>query len=189
MSFLRHPRTETGCMVLLSAMLFVALFRLNDWLFAALEHSQGVNWIFLPAGLRVALVLVMGLPAAFGILLGNLWLDREHWALASMPSILAIGLASGFGPWLVRVWMEKRQLIDTQLQRLNSASLLHFVLLYAAFNALSHQLIHWVFQTPNTLPWLDVWPMFVGDAIGALVVLYAFKVALAQWRRRQVPRT
>ncbi len=188
MSLLRHPRTETGCMVLLCCILYVAAFRLNDWLFAALEHSHGVNWIFLPAGFRVALVLVMGLPAAFGILLGNLWLDREQWVLATMPSILAIGLASGFGPWLVRVWMEKRQLIDTQLRRFNSASLLHFVLLYSAFNALSHQLIRWVFQTPNSLPWLDVWPMFVGDAIGALIVLYAFKLALARWRLRQVPR-
>lgn len=176
MKFLRDPRLEIAGMVLLSAVLFVGLYQFNAWLFSALEHSKGVNWVFLPAGFRVMLVMAMGIPAAIGIFLGNLWLDRENLALASWLPILATGLASGFGPWLVRVWMEKRALIDRQLQYISSARLLHYVLLYAAFNALSHQVIHWVFQTPDTLPWVDVWPMFIGDVIGALIVLYAVKL-------------
>ena len=171
-------------MVLLSAVLFVELFRLNDWLFSALEHSKGVNLVFLPAGFRVLLVLIMGLPGAAGIVLGNLWLDRDHLALSSLIPILSIGIASGFGPWLVRCWMEKRGLIDRHLLDLSSSQLLHFVLLYAAFNAFSHQAVHWVFSTPEAVPWVDVWPMFFGDAIGALAVLYAVKLVLSQLRRK-----
>lgn len=179
---------EISAMVLVSAMLFVELYRVNDWLFGNLEFTDGVNWIFLPAGFRVLLVLVMGLPGAVGIFLGNLWLDRQDLYVEPLLPIVAAGMASGFGPWLVRWWMQRRGLIDAQLQRITSAHLLQFVLLYAAFNALSHQLIHWGFHTPNTVPWVDVWPMFFGDLVGALLVLYAFKLVLMGWQALRLHR-
>ncbi len=178
---------EIASMVLVSAVLFVELYRINDWLFGQLEFTDRVNWIFLPAGLRVLLVLVIGLPGAVGILLGNLWLDREDLLGGPLLSIVATAMASGFGPWLVRWWMQKRGLIDAQLQRITSSHLLHFVLLYAGLNALLHQLIHWAFHTPNTTPWVDLWPMFIGDAVGALLVLYAFKLALMGWQALRAP--
>mgnify|MGYP001346210927 CR=1 FL=1 len=58
---------EWALMILLSAFLFVGFFRLNDLLFIAFEHAEGINWIFLPAGFRVLLVLVLGWPGALGI--------------------------------------------------------------------------------------------------------------------------
>jgi len=179
---------EISTMVLVSAMLFVELYRINDWLFGSTQFTQGVNWIFLPAGFRVLLVLVMGLPGAVGIFLGNLWLDREALLVNPLLPIVAIGMVSGFGHWLVRWWMQRRGLIDAQLQRIASSHLLQFVLLSAALNALCHQLIHWVFETPNAVPWVDVWPMFIGDATGALLVFFAFKLALMGWQALQTPR-
>lgn len=179
---------EISGMVLISAVLFVEIFRINDWLFGQLEFTPGVNWVFLPAGFRVLLILVMGLPGAVGIVLGNLWLDREDLLANPLLPIVATGMVSGFSPWLVHWWMQKRGLIDAQLQRITSGHLFGFVLLYAALNAFSHQLIHWVFNRPNTVPWVDVWPMFIGDAAGALVVFYSFKLVLAGWQALKTPR-
>lgn len=176
---------QIATLALVSAILFVELYQLNAWLFAAWEHAQGVNWVFLPAGIRVLLVLAMCTPGALGILLGNLWLNRDQLGLPTLLPIMSIGLASGFGPWLVKWFMEKRGLLDRQLRNISSADLLQYVLLYAAFNAFSHQTVHWVFHTPNTTPWVDVWPMFIGDAIGALVVLYTLKLLLSGLRRLQ----
>jgi hypothetical protein len=136
----------------------------------------------LPAGFRVLLVLGMGLPGAVGILLGNLWLDHEALSVETLPSVLAIGLASGFGPWLVKRFMEQRGLLQHDLRHITANRLLQFVLLYAGFNALAHQLIRAAFHTPNAEPWVDIWPMFIGDAIGALVVLYGVKLLLAVLR-------
>jgi len=31
---------------------------------------------------------------------------------------------------------------------------------------------------PNLNIWVDIWPMFVGDASGALLMLYGFKFVL-----------
>ena len=119
--------SQWALMLLISSFLFVEFFRLNDWLFSALEHTHGVNWIFLPAGFRILLVLVFGMPGALGIV-------------------------------------------------------------YALVNAVSHQLIRWTFQPETAKPWLDVWPMFIGDAIGALVMLYVMKLSLPWFRQQAYKR-
>ena len=178
----RSSSPEWALMVLVSAFLFVSFFRLNDQLFSFLEHAKGVNWVFLPAGFRVLLVLVLGIPGAIGIAVGTLWLDlpqldSDHWL-----SELAMGLASGFGPWCVKYWLEMRGVIARNLKDIRSASLLQFVLLYAAVNAIAHQAIFWGFALNDRKPWIDIWPMFVGDMVGALIILYGFKLALP-WLR------
>ena len=174
-------------MVLVSTILFVAFFRLNDLLFASLQHAQGINWIFLPAGFRVLLVLVLGLPGALGIVAGNLWLDQAHLQTGDLLPVLLAALVSGLGPWAVRQWMTGQRLLDHELKDITAARLLNFVLIYAAVNAIFHQFIRWNFQIANSQPWIDIWPMFMGDMVGALIVLYTFKMSLP-WMRNLVRR-
>jgi hypothetical protein len=169
---------EVAIMVAASALLYVEFFHLNTLIFSRLEHIEGVNWVFLPAGFRVLLVLGMGVPGAAGILLGNCWLDRGNFSQDTLWLLLATGLVSGFAPWCVKYVMEKKQLLTQQLHTLTAHSLLQFVLAYAAANALGHQLVWWALNRPGSNPWVDVWPMFVGDAIGALVILYTLKLML-----------
>ena len=180
---------QWALMVLVSAFLFVSFFHLNDWLFESLEYVKGVNWVFLPAGFRVLLVLALGIPGALGIALGTFWLDT-HAAAPPPPAevMLLTCLASGFGPWLVKFWMQWRGLLDRELRHLSSASLLQFVLIYAAINAVAHQLLFWVFSMHNSQPWLDIWPMFFGDLAGALIVLYSFKLGL-DWIKSRTDST
>lgn len=175
--------SQWALMLLISSFLFVEFFRLNDWLFSALEHTHGVNWIFLPAGFRILLVLVFGMPGALGIVLGNLWLDQSQLQAAHSIAVVLIAMASGLGPWFVKRWMESWGLLDRQLRDITAHRLLHFVLVYALVNAVSHQLIRWTFQPETAKPWLDVWPMFIGDAIGALVMLYVMKLSLPWFRQ------
>ncbi len=165
-------------MVLLSALLFACFFRLNDWLFDWLEYVKGVNWVFLPAGFRVLLVLAMGIPGALGIALATLWLDTQGTSPPPSKVMLLTCLASGFGPWLVKFGMERLGLLGQNLAELTSARLLQFVLLYAAVNAFAHQSIHWFFGQENLQPWINLWPMFTGDLLGAVIVLYSFKLSL-----------
>jgi hypothetical protein len=169
---------QRALMALVSALLFVGLFRLNDWLFASLEHIKGVNWVFLPGGFRVLLVLVLGWPGALGIALGTLWLDGQSDVQSPLWHMALTALASGFGPWLVKRWLERRGDLSPDLQQLTSASLLHFVLVYAAFNALAHQTIAWFFEQSRHQVWIHVWPMFTGDLLGAIIVLYTLKLSL-----------
>lgn len=179
---------EWSLMVGVSAGLFVGFFELNDLLFSSVQHAQGIDWIFLPAGFRVLLVLVMGMPGALGIVAGNLWLDQDLLRDGHLSQVGLTAIVSGLGPWAVRQWMTSRQWLDKDLKDITLASLVNFVLCCAALNALLNQLIRWNFHFANSQPLVDVWPMFVGDAIGATAVIYGFRLGLPwlrQWVRPQ----
>lgn len=179
----RDVLVQSALLSLTAALFFVVLFRLNDFLFSFLQHTPGVNWVFLPAGFRVMLVLIMGLPGAFGIAAGTLWLNVQSQELLPPGQMVLTCLASGFSPWLVKAWMQKRHQLDSDLQKLSAVALLHFVALYAVLNAIAHQAVRWLFMGTSRQIWLDVWPMFIGDVIGAVVVLYALKLSLPGLRR------
>lgn len=175
MTYSLREALETAALILISGLLFIAFFDVNDWAFADMEYREGVNWIFLPAGFRVVLVLVMGLPAGVGIMLGTWFIDREGFQ-ASQPSLILLnGVVSGFTPWIIMKMMERRGKFGTQLRLLNSTQLLNFTLMYAAGNAVLHELGWWLMDHASVNLWVDIWPMFIGDAVGALIMLYAFK--------------
>ena len=186
---LRHA-AEAAVLSLISAALFAGFFRLNDLIFSALEHSQGVNWIFLPAGFRVLLVLGMGLPGCVGIFLGNLYLDQknlfapDHAALTLMTAVV-----SGFTPWVVMNAMKYMHMLDASLQKLTHQQLLNFTLLYAAANAVFHQITWSLGNSTAHRPWIEVWPMFTGDVLGAMIMLYAFKGLLNLFNRTSSGRS
>lgn len=175
--------TETTALTLGSAVLFVVFFHLNGWLFADLAYREGVNWVFLPAGFRVILVLILGLQGAAGIMLGTWFLDKNsletnHWL------VLFNGVVSGFTPFGVMKALGKGQRIDRLLQDMTSQRLLNFTLIFAAASAVAHHLVWLLLKRPDVNIWVDVWPMFVGDAIGALLMLYLFKLLLSKLQTR-----
>lgn len=178
----RHQGLENSALALLSAVLFVSFFQLNGWLFSAFEHSKGVNWVFLPAGFRVILVLLLGLPGAVGLMLGSWFL--EWYLLEDFGLMLAFlnGIASGLAPWLVMKLLQYRRWLSDKLHSLNTAQLLNLTLMSSAVSALAHQLVWWLLDRPNMNLWLDIWPMFIGNVVGALVMLYSFKLVLTLWR-------
>jgi hypothetical protein len=178
---------QWALMTAVSTLLFVGFFNLNGLLFAQFEHVERINWVFLPAGFRVLLVLTMDVPAALGIALATLWINRELLAEQWLP-MACIGLASGFGPWLVKLWMQWRGVLHRDLLHLSSTSLLQYVLVYAAVNAIVHQALFWWFALHDSQPWLDVWPMFFGDLAGALIVLYTVKLGLSWVKNRLHPK-
>lgn len=172
-----HLKTwiETAALVLISATLFVGFFHVNNWVFSGLEYRHGVNWVFLPAGFRVILVLIMGLPASIGIMLGTWFIDSTGSTPSPYGVTLLNGVVSGFTPWLVMKVLDQSGKFGPQLQQLNTVKLMEFTLIYAACNAVLHQLSWWFHDHSSINLWVDLWPMFIGDAVGAMLMLYAFK--------------
>jgi hypothetical protein len=166
---------ETAALVLISAVLFVGFFHVNNWVFSGLEYRHGVNWVFLPAGFRVILVLIMGLPASIGIMLGTWFIDSTGSETSPYVMTLLNGVVSGFTPWLVMKVLDQGERFGLHLQELTTLKLMEFTLIYAACNAVLHQLSWWLRDHNSINLWVDLWPMFIGDAVGALLMLYAFK--------------
>lgn len=89
---------EHAVLVMASAVLFVSFYELNDWVFSSLEYSEGITWVFLPAGFRVILVLVLGLPGAFGLMLGSWFIDSASFTTKTWFFPFLNGLVSGLTP-------------------------------------------------------------------------------------------
>jgi hypothetical protein len=183
-NWLRHA-FETTALTLTSAVLFVCFFQLNNWAFSIFEYSDGISWVFLPAGFRVILVLVMGLPGALGLMLGSWLIDRELFTQNAAALAFLNGIVGGLTPWLVLKFLIYRQWLDPKLQSLNTLLLLKMTLLFAATSALVHQLVWLVLDRPHLNIWVDIWPMFMGDTLGALLMLYGFKFVLDRMGTRQ----
>ena len=175
---------EKTALTLVSAVLFVGFFQLNDWLFSIFKYSEGISWVFLPAGFRVILVLVMGLPGALGLMLGSWFIDRELFTQSGATLAFLNGVVGGLTPWLVLKYLTQRQWLSPQLQSLNVLQLLNMTLIFAAASALTHQLVWLLLERPHLNIWVDIWPMFVGNALGALLMLYGFKFVLDRVRRK-----
>jgi hypothetical protein len=170
---------ETAALTLGSAVLFAAFFHFNGWLFATLSYAEGINWVFLPAGFRIVLVLILGLPGAAGIMLGTWYLDQG--SLDSRPwLVLLTGVVSGFTPFAVMKVLAKGQQTARLLQSTTTQSVLNFTLIFSAASAVTHQLLWWAMERSDVNIWVDVWPMFIGDAVGSLLMLYAFKLLFSQ---------
>jgi steroid 5-alpha reductase family enzyme len=67
---------------------------------------------------------------------------------------------------------------------MTSQRLLNFILIFAAASAVAHHVVWILLERSGVNIWVDVWPMFVGDAIGALLMLYCFKLLLSKLQPR-----
>ncbi|NDA44208.1 MAG: hypothetical protein EBX78_11420, partial [Gammaproteobacteria bacterium] len=56
--------------VLGSALLWYTFVPIYGWIFAWAEFGPGINWVYLPHGIRMALVLLFGVAGALGFSLG-----------------------------------------------------------------------------------------------------------------------
>jgi hypothetical protein len=159
-----------------TAMVWVALFMLNNWLFERFTASQYINWIFLPAALRMLAVLLIGWVGALGIFVGSLvtgsfFMSAQGWdmvllaAISSVAPLLALVLAAVF------LGLHKN------LAGLRAHQLLGLSVLCAGFGAGLHN-IHFAWFGHISSLGEGFWPMFVGDLVGTAIVLYIAKMAM-----------
>ena len=175
---------EAVALVLISAFLYWAGFEVQGWLFSFTEHIPGVNWFYLPSGLRVLLVMVAGVFGATGIFLATIMIDLLYMPDIRGATILATALASGFGAWVALWVLRWKGVISAELTGLTTVALLQFSVLFSIFNALFHQSVWLLSKREGSLFMVDIWPMFVGDLLGAIAFLYALKLALSLKKAR-----
>lgn len=178
MNHLARETLEKIALSFVSAILFVGFFRFNSWIFSTFEYSEGISWVFLPAGFRIILVLVLGLPGGMGLMLGSWFIDRELLTQSGATLSILNGVVSGLTPWLVMKYLNQRHWLSPNLQTLKPKQLLSLTLIFAAASASSHQLLWMLMARPHLNIWVDIWPMFIGDALGALLMLYGLKFVL-----------
>lgn len=164
--------------VVISALAYAGLFYINAWLTAHLIYGLGVNWIYLPAGLRLLLTLIFGLPAALGIAISSFVISYSGDFSQEIVTCIGIGLISGFAPYLAKILVLTNIQLQSDLSNLNIQRLLACILIYSLLSAGLHQ---WWFvargldETGSIKHFLV---MLIGDVLGTVVLIGLIKFAL-----------
>jgi len=161
-----------------TAFVYAGLYFLNEALFPALILSSHVSLIFLPSGVRLIGVLLFSRWGALGIVLGSALTSLIAPPELFGPTLVGAWVISGLAPFLAREAGIRFLEMDRQLTRLSGTDLLKLSVVFAAFNSVMHQLwFYWQGTGGNFF--IQTWEMAVGDWLGAALLLYAFKFALA----------
>ncbi|MBV8250289.1 MAG: hypothetical protein JO200_17805 [Comamonas sp.] len=163
-------------MAVVTALLFVLMLVVNEWMFASLIFTQGANWIYLPAGVRLLCTLLFAEAGAAGLLIGA-WLTGffyffpGDWWRSFSGAIVAT-----LAPYGMYCAARRYMGLNRSLVSLTPKRLLWLGLIYALANGSAYQ-VWLVFRGQG----MDLERFLVtiwGDFSGTLIVLYAFKAVL-----------
>lgn len=170
----RRPTLADAGAVAIVALVWIGSFYLNDWIFSSAKKTAFVNLIFLPAGVRILAVLILGWPAAVGLFFGSLITAAPIWHL---PAAIIPGFVSALGP-AAAVFVGTRSMrLRDDLSGINVRQMMLISIADGLFNAVPSNLFFWS-QHRIASPWQDVLPMFVGDLLGTFALLYLGAIML-----------
>jgi len=157
----------------ITTVVFLALNGLNEFLFIQFEHGPGINWMFLPAGIRLLATLLFGFAGFVGLLLASIFLNFQHFVFDDDVRSLTGALAGAGGPYLAYLFAKHWFDLGPRLKNLTAQRLLVTGVLCGVLSPAFHHAFMWV-QT-GLVDWTGLVVMTVGDILGILVVLYLAK--------------
>lgn len=157
-----------------TALVFFLLDAANRALFSS---AAGEAWIYLPAGLQMAFVLVFLGTGALGIALASCAIAMIYFPDMDAVTLLGTGLIAGFSPWLARLICLSKFKLDVQLHQLNRATLVKTAVTFAALHAVMQQM-WFALRLPST-HFLEATVMvFFANLLGTIVLLYVAKYSI-----------
>jgi len=157
--------------------LFIGVNWVNELLFIQLEQSSGINWVFLPAGIRLLATLLFGVAGFEGLLLAGIYLNFQHFDFHSDFRSWSGAVAGALGPYLAYLFAKHWFNLKPRLKGLTLPRLLFTGVLCGCMSPAFHHAFIWV-QT-GLVDWPALAVMITGDVVGILVVLSMVKGLMA----------
>ncbi len=164
--------------IVLSALAYASIFYLNDWLTSGLSYGLGVNWIYLPAGLRLFLTLIFGLSGAIGIALASFFICYFGQFPPDLVTCIGVGFTSGFAPYLAKIFVLSNIKISPDLSDLSLPKLTACILIYAVLSAGLHQWWFAIRGLDDAGALNHFLVMFLGDVLGTVLLIGLTKLGL-----------
>ncbi|WP_353432469.1 hypothetical protein [Polynucleobacter sp. MWH-UH23A] len=162
----------------ISASAYALLFYINSWITSELVFGLGVNWIYLPAGLRLFLTLIFGLPGAIGIAVASTFISYFGGLSSDLIICTGTGIISGFAPYLARIFVFSNVKLESDLSNMNLQKLLLCILIYALMSAGLHQYWYATVGLENTGSMNHFAVMAIGDVMGSILLIALIKSSL-----------
>jgi len=176
-------QTQT-LLVLICAVAYFYAFKLNLYWFDWIEFSHGVNWVYIPSGLRLLFVLIMARLGGIGVALSSVAVNYSYGDPDAHVFNIVTGVLSGASPCIAAYLAIKWFNLDTLLVNLSGRDFFKISVLFAVVNAVLHQLWYfWMDKTQNFLA--SSLAMVVGDWFGTVLVLATVRLAIQVYKLKQ----
>jgi hypothetical protein len=160
-----------------TALVFIGLTWVNALFFSQLEQSNGINWVFIPAGIRLLATLFFGLAGFEGLLLAGIYLNFCYFDFHNDFRAWSGALAGAGGPYLAYLFAKHWFDLRPRLQGLTVQRLLFTGMLCGLMSPVFHHAFMWVLT--GLVDWTALTAMIIGDIVGILVVLFIAKGLIA----------
>ena len=163
--------------VLISAALYMAFFYFNQAVTAPLENIKGVNWIFLPGGIRIFLTLIMGYSGAIGLAIASLLINYIGFYELDLISTFGIAAICGLAPLMGRHFVIHNLKVQADLSNISFTELLVTIVAYSLLSSGLHQL-WFVTRGLDSGSWNHFLAMFCGDIAGSILFVAVIKYGI-----------
>lgn len=164
-------------MVLTTIALFLLMLAINEWAFKYAEFVPGINWIYLPAGIRLLSTLLFGGAGAIGLLIVSWLVSFFYFFPDDFMRAFVGGIVATVAPYGVYKLAQYAFGLHTSLVNLTPGRLLVCIVACSFANPLLHHV--WFALNGDPQPLLKGFVvMFAGDLNGTLLVVYAVKAGL-----------
>ena len=161
-----------------TAVVFVLSLWINQEVFTHTEFVRGVNWIYLPSGVRLLSTLLLAGDGAIGLLVASWFVDFFYFFPHDPVRSFAGGIIAAVAPYAVYRLALERYNLQASLTNLTSNRLLVLAVAYSVASPLLHHI--WFALRGATQNIVEsFFMMFAGDLSGALIMLYIVKGILA----------
>jgi hypothetical protein len=174
-----NPFILNMLMVGATIVLFILALAINELLFIRLEFAPGINWIYLPAGVRLLCTLLFAEAGVIGLLLVS-WGVSFFWFFPDDPMrAFAGGILASASPYLVYLGLRRFVGLEATLANLTPLKLLACAFAFSLASPLLHHLWFAFYEGKRDLA-SSFLAMATGDFCGTVTVLYTAKFLLAR---------
>lgn len=163
-------------MVMVTIAMFLVTVWLNMAFFSRLEFAPGINWVYLPAGVRLLATLLFAEEGAIGLLLVSWGVSFGIFFPEDPTRAFVGGVVSAVAPYCVYRVARHQWGLESTLSNLTPARLLMLALLFSMASPALHHAWFAIEGQPELLR--SFVAMFIGDLNGTLLVIYSAKLGL-----------
>ncbi|MBC2769108.1 hypothetical protein [Pusillimonas minor] len=171
-------------MALTAAVLYGVAWFFNYWAFIGLQEIPGVNWVFLPAGIRLLCTLLFGFWGAVGLWAASFLIATQFVYPEQFVYGLVVSVLAALSPYLIYLSARHQFGLLPSLHNLSPQKLLLLCGAFGLLNAIFHHSWYWLSAT-NSISLKSFVAMTTGDVLGAIIVLYVLKMGLVFLPRPQ----